>query len=301
MLKKHSLLAAILLPLYSIAWNAMGHSTGGAIAYYYLKQNNPAVITKITDILKSHPWYSRHGAKGWADRLAGLTSSQKEVTLFMLASVFPDEARGTSLAHDSWHFVDYPFVPADAGVEGHQPETINAQSKIEEFITSIPTQTDKAEKAIDLCWLFHLIEDVHQPLHAASMYTDALPEGDRGGNYTYIKFSSGGPVKLHSYWDGLIKGSVSNAPGKARALLGLSTLEESQLTELQDNPQPSDWIIKESLEIAKKNAYLDGSVTGTQSSPTRVNNSYAATSTTIAEKRIVLAGIRLAKTFATIL
>lgn len=300
MKKRHTLLLALLLPLYTLAWNDIGHSTGGAIAYYYLKQHSPGTIPKILTILKNHPWYSKQGSQGWADRLSGLTAGQKEVMLFMLASTFPDEARGTVYGHDSWHYIDYPFVPAGSTSEGQEPGIPNAQTQIDSLITSVPSGSNPELKALGLCWLFHLIEDVHQPLHATSMFTDNFPNGDRGGNDTYIQFSTGDPLKLHSYWDGLIKGSINTVPAKARAILSKPIYQESHLHELTDNLQPADWIYKESFAIAKTDAYKNGTINGTKTAPKKVNTSYGTKSSAIAEKRIVLAGIRLAKTLETI-
>ena len=59
-------------------------------------------------------------------------------------------------------------------------------------------QKSAAERAVLLCWYFHLIGDLHQPLHAASLYTPKLfPSGDKGGNE--IKF--GTKMNLHHFWD----------------------------------------------------------------------------------------------------
>src|SRR5262249_13992287 len=63
------------------------------------------------------------------------------------------------------------------------------------------------DKAVALSWVFHLVGDVHQPLHAATLYNGQFPRGDRGGNS--IKFSAGlrmrthGAKELHGYFDAL--------------------------------------------------------------------------------------------------
>ena len=43
---------------------------------------------------------------------------------------------------------------------------------------------DAERKAIALAWLFHLVGDVHQPLHTAQLFTIDYPNGDRGGRKT---------------------------------------------------------------------------------------------------------------------
>ena len=41
--------------------------------------------------------------------------------------------------------------------------------------------SDPAKRGIALSWLFHLIGDVHQPLHAVQLFTREYPKGDRSG------------------------------------------------------------------------------------------------------------------------
>jgi len=60
------------------------------------------------------------------------------------------------------------------------------------------------------------VGDVHQPLHAVSLYTKELtaahlaksePDtGDRGGNLVFVIPADGEKVNLHAYWDGLFGG-----------------------------------------------------------------------------------------------
>ena len=41
---------------------------------------------------------------------------------------------------------------------------------------------DPERKAIALAWLYHLVGDIHQPLHTAQLFTVDSPNGDTGGN-----------------------------------------------------------------------------------------------------------------------
>jgi hypothetical protein len=59
----------------------------------------------------------------------------------------------------------------------------------------------KADRALAMSWLCHLVADSHQPCHAGSLYTEKLfPNGDRGANS--IKTKQRG--NLHALWDGLL-------------------------------------------------------------------------------------------------
>ena len=42
---------------------------------------------------------------------------------------------------------------------------------------------DPEERAVAMCWVFHLIGDAHQPLHVTQLYSTQFPKGDRGGRH----------------------------------------------------------------------------------------------------------------------
>ncbi|MCD6013061.1 MAG: hypothetical protein K0Q79_2923 [Flavipsychrobacter sp.] len=293
------LILFLLSPFICLAWSENGHNMGGAIAYYYLKANKPATIDYVVNILKQHPWYNTR----WQSKLAGLNPEQKKVTLFMLASTFPDDARDDyelgGGEKTKWHYVDYPVVPAGSKIKGKQPERPNAEEVITKLLSSLKKQNDPKQKALDVCWLFHLIEDIHQPLHAASLFDEQHRDGDKGGNLTYIIFNDAQrSVKLHSYWDRLIPGSFAGTPSRAQELLQMPEYREAKLYELKANTTVKSWIFNESYVIAKEQVYEKGRVNGTEDSPTGVDVIYGKNAKKTAERRVVLAGIRIGKELA---
>ena len=112
------------------------------------------------------------------------------------------------------------------------------------------------KRAIALCWLIHLVGDIHQPLHTVSFFSDQFPDGDRGGNLFWIKPK--GVVKLHSFWDGLMGEST-----KVREVLNEAT--SIKLTYKKDKSvidlNPVVWS-KESFQLAIEKAYLNGVLKG---------------------------------------
>ena len=299
-MKKVKMLVALLaLPLFSYAWDSSGHNMGGALAYYYLKSHGKTdVIDKVVAALKKHPWFN--DPKHWKGKLTGLTAERKKVALFMLASTYPDDAKkapgieGSDLKR-KWHYIDIPFVPVGQDVTGLPPLVPNAEIKIQDMIDSIP-HTTAATQAVQLCWLFHLIEDIHQPLHAAQLFDENHKAGDGGGNATFIKTPGAGDAKkLHSFWDGLISGTLTNIPAKAQGLLANPEYAETNLTELTTNTTVNAWLNLESFPIAKDSVYKNGTIAGTSAAPAPVDSKYIDAAKEIAERRIVLAGIRLAK------
>jgi hypothetical protein len=112
-------------------------------------------------------------------------------------------------------------------------------------------------------------------------------------------------MSLHRFWDGLITSSqnVARLQNEATALRNRPEFSRSQLTELARREFDS-WT-KESFEIATKIAYQNGTVPGTPKGNRRdcselveaaiVPAGYAKVAGRIADRRIVLAGYRLAE------
>ena len=68
------------------------------------------------------------------------------------------------------------------------------------------TSTAAAEdKAVAICWIFHLVGDIHQPLHNAAYFSseEGFRQGDQGGNRFGVKIN-GRKWKLHAFWDDLL-------------------------------------------------------------------------------------------------
>ena len=129
--------------------------------------------------------------------------------------------------HSGWHYTDLPVFPdALAGeqmrskVEMPLLEWQPGMAEPEQGFNSIHTLKrvihelgDPAvaamDKAVDLCWLFHLVGDMHQPCHCAQLFVPGkLETGDRGANRVLILgIRRANPALeadvLHFFWDSL--------------------------------------------------------------------------------------------------
>ena len=169
----------------------------------------------------------------------------------------------------------------------------------------VATENNAERKAIALAWLFHLVGDIHQPLHTAQLFTVEYPQGDRGGNEICVRVTQMGQLMdLHRFWDGVITSS-QNLQRLLNAATALRTWQEfqwSQLTELYGTDFES-WA-KESFEIATKIAYLNGGRIGIPKAGAMdcamvaaapvLPVGYVVSASRIADRRIMLAGYRLA-------
>ncbi|MEJ6487800.1 S1/P1 nuclease [Nostoc punctiforme UO1] len=311
MLKLHSFAKVALLTALSttlilqnpaFAWNKAGHMVSGAIAYSELKQNHQKVIEKMVAILKEHPEYSKFEQQWNSLKQSNISAENKNLYLFMWAAKWADEARGNqTFDHPTWHYINFPYQPGSSSnsiprqIPGEE-NIIFAFQKNLDIVQS--SATSNSEKAVAICWLFHLLGDVHQPLHTTKLITDQYPEpeGDRGGTRFYIRVKPDSQtISLHKFWDDLILGSenfqtVRNTATKIRA-----DYQRSKLPELRET-KFDNWAKVESFNIAKQKAYLNGKLSGSsdKSDGKVLPQNYAATAKPIAERRMSLAGYRLA-------
>ena len=114
------------------------------------------------------------------------------------------------MSFPKWHYINKPYVPEGSQLKesDFRAESPNVVTQIKVAIQKVKDGTPQ-EKPIYLCWLLHLVGDVHQPLHSAEMFSERFPEGDRGGNLVLIRINGGRVQKLHPLWDGLLGKSIS--------------------------------------------------------------------------------------------
>ena len=182
---------------------------------------------------------------------------------------------------------------------------MNILTAMAENESVVKNENDRERKAIALAWLFHLVGDIHQPLHAAQLFTIEYPNGDRGGNEICVRVTQAGqPMDLHRFWDGVITSSsnVTRLRNEAAALRNRQEFQRSRLTELASTDFES-WS-KESFEIATKIAYQNGGLIGSSRAGNKdcttvtaapvLPAGYVASASRIADRRMILAGYRLA-------
>ncbi len=119
-------------------------------------------------------------------------------------------------------------------------------------------------------WVFHLVGDVHQPLHTVALFTTQFPppEGDRGGTRFYIRAREGAStISLHTFWDDLILGSerFQSVRNTATALRLQPDHARAQFPELTET-RFEEWARQESFSLAKDHAYRNGQLRGSSCS-----------------------------------
>jgi hypothetical protein len=282
------------------AWNRQGHMVTGAISYDTLKKDNPKKLEKVLAILKSHP----HFTTMWAKQLERVEEENRDQLLFMLAARWADDIRDDAdYNQPTWHYIDLPYIPPGQPpeVKSADPPEPNIQTAFRQNVDTVQKSKDDAERAVALTWIFHLVGDVHQPLHSTAIFTtDFLPpKGDAGGTKGYIRAEEDrDPISLHKYWDDLVIGSERVTDVRNRGIELRHNFPREQLDRTPKAVMPADFAkwIQESFQLAKGEVYKNGKVVGARSRENApvLPEGYAKSTQPVAQKRVALAGYRLA-------
>ena len=278
------------------AWNALGHKVIAEIAWQRLK---PEQRAEIVGILRRHPRFDDDFAKRLGD------DDDESRMIFLHAATWPDIARSirgpdrSTFDRGTWHYVKFPLLldgtrPAKLNLATGPPrgdsKSWNVAQAARYSLATIEGNASPQAKALAYCWLFHLVGDMHQPMHSTALFCERFPAGDRGGNSIPLRQSG----NLHSLWDNLL--------GRRHRLNDVRR-EAFQLAQLKDawnvdtTTDIADWIA-ESHELAKTFAY-DPVILEAVRQPGELQTidlpeEYLKAAGEHAQRRVIAAGVRLA-------
>jgi hypothetical protein len=311
-----ALLCALLAPSRALAWNYTGHRTIATIAYDEL---TPTVRAKVDAILKAHPRYDR-------DLLGDMPQgyAEPERFAFAMSGFWPDIIRSqTNPMHftnhqPAWHYINVPFhlpdwnpatAPSSAASSAGaatQPATDAPKDVIEAIAKNTADLRDPNvpgdKKAIAICWLVHTVADLHQPLHAITLFSAQFPYGDKGGNLFIVSVRRENK-NLHSIWDEML--GTQTSPTMINYLAGAIRSDPNLRREALPQVGKSDPQVwkQESNEIGRTIAYRNGTLIGASSEDLRrdaqtvvppLPEGYVRDAEPVAARRAALAGYRLA-------
>lgn len=278
-----------------LAWSRPGHMVTAAIAYEELKTQQHEILDEIAALAERHPDPAAF------EVAAGRTSGEeRKRRMFIELARWADDMRGSVHDHPTWHYSSRPWIDTQSP-PARVPEDVPQGSASEAFALNLSVLSDRsaspAERAVALSWIFHLVGDMHQPLHSVSQVSSRFPNGDRGGSLQYVRDPhTDQPVTLHWYWDDSVnrEGGMDQAIQRANELV--RKLPRSRFKELKPFRNASEfqaWA-HESHQIATTLAYgPDFSAGDSAANAPRMSTRYIEQSTTIAEERVTLAGYRL--------
>ncbi|MEZ4702847.1 MAG: S1/P1 nuclease [Rhodothermales bacterium] len=291
---------ALLAPASALAWSSNGHMMIAALAYRSLTPEQQAAYAAL---LYHHPDY-----ESWQQDFEALgVSMDAGEYFFMRASLWPDQIRrrGSPYDHPTWHYTNYPLVADSFALAPSLTPENDVLHGIRVSIAEIGnTRQDAVLRAVHLSWLIHLIGDLHQPLHAATLVNADYPRGDRGGNDFFVRPRPNREgMNLHAFWDQLLGTSANVREVRNQATLLGRTYTRMALLELGEATDPTGWAL-ESRRYAIDAVYLAGQLQGEvedrRSQAPVLPEEYPLRAKQVAERRAALAAYRLADVLADI-
>ena len=293
--------AAVLALPASALWDAAGHRTVAAIAWEHM---TPRARARAVELLLHGPALANFPALRPASPAPPAQGSEaaRDRALFLNAATWADLVRSRdqpwhAYHRPTWHYADFYWdvehgQPHD--IPGTGPDSLNAAERIVALrATLADAKAADTTKAVALAWLLHLVGDIHQPLHCSSRVTPddpPLPHGDEGGN----RFRLDDNRNLHGYWDRILGEAIAPDPGEdsiAYADRIAHRIERAHPPASLAAPAAATDVLgwtQEGLRVAQTVVYA-GVTRGEAPSAT-----YEAEALNVSERRIALAGYRLA-------
>ncbi len=231
----------LLIATASFAWGHKGHTLVAETAFHYLDAKTKANVMKYLDGM------TLAQAANWMDAIKSDKSKN-----FM----------------KPWHYINL-----EKGAKT-MPEGDNIVTMLNKTIKELGQKQNLNDEEIKtkLLILFHLVGDLHQPLHVG------YPE-DKGGNKIQVNFYGKG-TNLHSIWDTEI---IENQNLSLQDILRMNTYSSERLSEIREI-NVFKWTGESRAHL--KNAYaFKGN---------RLDVDYIHQNTPIVKTQLLNAGLRLA-------
>lgn len=305
------LIVVVSWSLPALAWNAKGHRDTAEIAYGLML---PEQRENVARILRQHPRFTEDFAAHMPEKISESSDEVQALWIFQQASIWPDILRGLDeefrirFGRSNWHYINMPiFLEAsdESALEGKLEHNMSFEfsppfrqnlNVVQALQGNVAVWKDvdasDEEKAVALCWILHLVGDMHQPLHSVSLFSRAyFPEGDRGGNSIQVDWDPE-PTNLHAVWDRMPDRFEDLIPGDLTADLLRS--ESATVSSI-------DFWVRRHEQLARAVVYTDEVrkqlLAGLKSGDypaIKLSEFYLSTGALLAKEQVILAGHRIA-------
>ena len=266
----------------------------GLIAYDLLAARDPAAIAAVDALMVHHPDRARFDAT-----LEGLDGAARERRLFALIARWPDDIRATRYNHRHWHH-ELRVVAGWTAFSGLRVGEAD-HAVLHSMALLRDTKADPGRRAIALCWLVHVVGDMHQPLHAGHLMNARFPLSDFAGTHGWVRPArDAAPETLHHFWD-----TAADRPGDEKA--GAEALALTIESDLPPDPGGTGdfkadyrgWV-RESEQLAATTAYREAALDESHRSEDApmLSPGYVADARAVSVRRLGQAGMRLADLLA---
>jgi len=244
-MKKHILVTILftlsLLPTKVLAWGKKGHALVAEVAFNYLDNNTKKIVLGYLDGM------SIEDAANWMDNIK-------------------DD-------HSYDYMKPYHYTNIDKGTEVVERSGSNIIYILNQTIKELQNNKtlSKQEIKTKILIVFHLVGDLHQPLHVGY-------GSDKGGNTMQVNYKGQG-TNLHSFWD---SGIIYDKNITLKDCLSVNKFSSNEMNKLQTI---------DIIAWSKESRSLLDAIYNTGGA--KIKDDYVAASAITIESQIQKAGIRL--------
>ena len=232
--------------------------TTAAIAYIEIAKERPELLEKIGMLFLAHP----EAAPFWvaAGAARGEEATRRK---FIECARFADDIKFTATDEPNWHTARWPIVeqgaPAEVVAAAEARQGKPAGQAIEALTLNFAMlenpESSPRDRARSLCWVFHTMGDLHQPMHVSDLFSVEFPAGNAAATMSYVEDPvTEKPIPLHILWDSNSLRSPKLGDVDRYAAELMENYPRSSLPELVEHPfnGPESFNIwaKESYAIA---------------------------------------------------
>ena len=314
-----------------MAWTDAGHKIVASIAFRRL---SPEQQRKLSALLENHPRFEQD----FAGKIpADVPVEEIPEWRLQQAAIWPDIARGfneedKALFHRGpWHYINHPLFLTEDDQQAMEANprfllktevpTEDAARRDMNVLQAIAwarsqladTSVPESERAVLLCWLCHLVGDLHQPIHSTACFSRRLfPDGDKGGSLILTRERN----NLHAVWDGFPGSQLNLREARKEALtltanpelepLGIAAAKELDQTVWFEESRKLTVSVVYTAEVLTPLRGLEterkvGETAESQPLPKlSLSEDYLQTGGAVAKRRLVEAGYRLGAVLAEI-
>lgn len=245
------------------AWSEGGHSIITILAY---QQLSPHKRQAFDELVRLHPNFQ----KDFNPPEDLLPPVERSKWIVGRVGYWPDVAREyDEYNRPLWHYqlgaamtmgnVSDVSIPEDPGPLPTEATMDTAELYVLQALElNCKVLKDKdaepVKRALALCWISHLVADLHLPCHSGSLYAESVftdADGDRGANRITV-----GQQRLHGVWDQLL-GNLYDKADVNRRIVEMT--QDRDLIKYRDdatnNMDFHVWL-KESRDIAVQYCYV---------------------------------------------
>jgi len=189
----------------ALAWDHTGHMTTAAIAFSEIERARPDLIEKLGMLFLAHPyvspfWVAAGEAKG----------KERTRRMFIECGRWADDVKFTPDDRPTWHTARWAIVVDDAPAEVEAAAAARDGKPVGQAIEAANlnfamlsnAESTPAERALSLCWVFHIVGDIHQPMHVSDLFSEDFPTGNAAATLSYVADPIGDTtMPLHILWD----------------------------------------------------------------------------------------------------